>query len=133
MEHILTAINSAQKSVYFLAYSFTSDELAQALIERAQAGVKVEGVFDEDQYHSNEGTELDRLKSAGLDVRLDSNPRLMHHKVIIIDDQVVITGSYNFSYNAEHNNDENTLIIHNQALAGQYLAEFQKIYQLAQR
>ncbi len=103
------------------------------MIERAAAGVKVMGVFDEDQYHSNAGTEFDRLTSAGLDVRLDGNPRLMHHKVIIIDGKLVITGSYNFSYNAEHNNDENTLIIHNQNLAGQYLAEFQKIYAQAQR
>jgi phosphatidylserine/phosphatidylglycerophosphate/cardiolipin synthase-like enzyme len=73
------------------------------------------------------------LKNAGLDVRLDGNPRLMHHKLIIIDGKVVVTGSYNFSYNAEQNNDENTLIIHNQELAGEYLAEFQRIYSQAQR
>lgn len=133
LEHILAAIHAAQESIDFMAYSFTSDELAQAMLERAQAGVKVEGVFDEDQYHSNEGTEFDRLKNAGLDVRLDGNPRLMHHKVIIIDGKVVIAGSYNFSGNAEHNNDENSLIIHNEALTAQYLAEFQKIYQTAQR
>jgi len=131
LAHILAAIDEAKESIYFLAYSFTSDELAQALLERSQAGVTVEGVFDEDQYHSNEGTEFDRLKNAGLDVRLDGNPRLMHHKVIIIDGQVLITGSYNFSNNAEHNNDENTLIIHNHDIAAKYLAEFQQIYNSA--
>lgn len=133
LEHILSAVNAAHKSIYFLAYSFTSDELGQALIERTQAGVEVKGVFDEDQYHSNEGTEYDQLRNAGIEVRLDGNPRLMHHKVIIIDGQVVITGSYNFSYNAEHSNDENTLIIHNQDIAARYLAEFQQIYEQAQR
>ncbi|HSB65677.1 MAG TPA: phospholipase D-like domain-containing protein [Anaerolineales bacterium] len=133
LDHILAVIHGAQENISFLAYSFTSDELAQALIERAQAGVAVQGVFDEDQYHSNEGTEFDRLKSAGVDVRLDGNPRLMHHKVILIDGQVVITGSYNFSNNAEHSNDENTLIIHNQDIASQYLAEFQQIFSEAQR
>lgn len=133
LEHIISAVNAAQESICFLAYSFTSDDLSQALIERAQAGVSVQGVFDEDQYQSNTGTEYDRLKNASLDVRLDGNPRLMHHKVIVIDGQVVITGSYNFSNNAEHVNDENTLIIHNQDIASQYLAEFQEIYSLAQR
>ncbi len=128
LEHILTAINAAQESIVFMAYSFTSDELALAMIERADAGVTVSGVFDEDQYHSNTGTEYDRLLSAGTDVRLDGNPYLMHHKVIIIDGKVVITGSYNFSNNAEHHNDENTLIIHNQDIAALYLAEFQHIY-----
>jgi phosphatidylserine/phosphatidylglycerophosphate/cardiolipin synthase-like enzyme len=133
LEHILTAVNSARESIYFLAYSFTSDELSQALIEQSQAGVTVAGVFDEDQYLFNTGTEFDNLLNAGVDVRLDGNPRLMHHKIIIIDQQVVITGSYNFSNNAEHNNDENTLIIHNQDITAQYLAEFQQVYENGQR
>ena len=133
LEHILSAVNAAQERIDFLAYSFTSDELAAAMIERAHAGVTVRGVFDKDQYHSNSGTEFDNLTNAGLDVWLDGNPRLMHHKVIIIDGQVVITGSYNFSNNAEHYNDENTLIIHDQTIAAQYLAEFQQIYELAKR
>jgi phosphatidylserine/phosphatidylglycerophosphate/cardiolipin synthase-like enzyme len=133
LEHILDAVNSAQKSIDFMAYSFTSDDLAQALIERANAGVTVQGIFDKDQYHSNEGTEFDTLRNAGIDVWLDGNPRLMHHKVIIIDQQVVITGSYNFSNNAEHYNDENTLIIHNRDIAAQYMIEFQQNYDLSQR
>jgi phosphatidylserine/phosphatidylglycerophosphate/cardiolipin synthase-like enzyme len=133
LEHILEAVNNAKVNISFMAYSFTSDELGQALIERAADGVKVEGVVDENQYHSNEGSEYDRLKSAGIDVRLDGNPHLMHHKVLIIDGQIVITGSYNFSNNAEHNNDENTLIIHNHDLASQYLAQFDQIYNQVQR
>ncbi len=133
LEHILSAVNSAQESVDFLAYSFTSDELAQALIERSNAGVTVRGVFDKDQYHSNSGTEYETLHTAGLDVWLDANPRLMHHKVIIIDGKVVITGSYNFSNNAEQYNDENTLIIHDPKIAADYQSEFQHIYELSQR
>ena len=133
LEHILSAVNAAQESVYFLAYSFTSDDLRQALLRLAQAGVTVAGVFDHDQHLFNTGTEYENLLDAGIDVRLDGNPRLMHHKVIIIDQQVVITGSYNFSNNAEHNNDENTLIIHNQDIAAQYLAEFQQVFQNGQR
>ena len=133
LKHILSAVSAARQSIDFLAYSFTSDELGQALIERARAGITVHGVFDTDQYHSNAGTQFDVLKKAGIDVGLDGNPHLMHHKVIIIDGQVVITGSYNFSNNAEHNNDENTLIIHNQDIAAQYQTEFQKVYTEAKR
>jgi phosphatidylserine/phosphatidylglycerophosphate/cardiolipin synthase-like enzyme len=131
LEHILNAISQAHESIYFLAYSFTSDALSQALIDKAKAGVTVRGIFDKDQYRSNSGTEYDNLRNAGIAVYLDANPQLMHHKVIIIDQQVVITGSYNFSNNAEHNNDENTLIIHNQDIAAQFLAEFQLIYEQA--
>jgi len=133
LEHILTAVNAAQESIDFMAYSFTTDELAKAMIERSKAGVRVRGVFDKDQYHSNAGTEFDTLHNMGIEVWLDGNPRLMHHKVIIIDQKVVIMGSYNFSNNAEHNNDENTLIIHNQDIAAQYMREFQQIYDLSKR
>ncbi len=51
------------------------------------------GVFEESQYLSNTGTEYDNLLAAGLDVRLDGNDRNMHHKVFIIDGEIVITGS----------------------------------------
>jgi phosphatidylserine/phosphatidylglycerophosphate/cardiolipin synthase-like enzyme len=54
-------------------------------------------------------------------------------KVIIIDGEIVITGSYNFSNNAEYNNDENTLIIHNRDIATQFLDNFQRIYDMSQR
>jgi phosphatidylserine/phosphatidylglycerophosphate/cardiolipin synthase-like enzyme len=133
LSHLVELVGSAQESIYFLAYSFTSDELAQAMIARAEDGVSVSGVFEEAQYRSNTGTEYDNLRTAGLDVRLDGNSHDMHHKVIIIDEQIVITGSYNFSANAEERNDENLLIIYNPQIAAQYLQEFTRVYNMAQK
>jgi phosphatidylserine/phosphatidylglycerophosphate/cardiolipin synthase-like enzyme len=124
---IVDLIQEAQQSVYFMAYSFTSDEIASALISKASQGVAVAGVFEETQYYSNIGTEFDRLLDAGLDVHLDGNLRNMHHKVIIIDEQIVITGSYNFSASAEESNDENTLIIHSSEIGKAYTAEFGRV------
>jgi len=124
---IVELIEGAKESVSFLAFSFTSDEIANAIIARADAGVTVSGVFEESQYFSNTGTEYDHLADAGLNVRLDGNPRNMHHKIIIIDESIVILGSYNFSRSAEERNDENTLIIHNADLAAQYLGEFERV------
>jgi len=124
---IIDLIESADKSIYFLAFSFTSDPIAAALIEKAAQGVVVSGIFEESQYHSNRGGEYDNLRSAGLDVRLDGNSKNMHHKVFIIDEQIVITGSYNFSRSAEERNDENTLIIYNAEVAELFLTEFDRI------
>jgi len=64
-------------------------------------------------------------------VRLDGNPRNMHHKVILIDDNIVIFGSYNFTANAEMKNDENLLVIHNAEIANQFLEEFKRIFDAA--
>jgi phosphatidylserine/phosphatidylglycerophosphate/cardiolipin synthase-like enzyme len=55
----------------------------------------------------------------------------MHHKVIILDDSTVITGSYNFSRNAEERNDENTLVIHSPEMARLYLEEFERVFEQA--
>jgi phosphatidylserine/phosphatidylglycerophosphate/cardiolipin synthase-like enzyme len=131
LNHLLDLVEGAQQSVYFMAYSFTSDALAEALLARAAAGVEVMGVFEADQYSANIGTEFDRLLAGGLPVRLDGNPDHMHHKVLIIDERIIITGSYNFTANAEKRNDENLLMIDDPALAHLYLAEFQRVFDLA--
>lgn len=132
-ERLVALIRGAEQSVNFLAYSFTSDEIAAALLERAQAGVAVAGVLDESQARANTGTEFENLRAQGLDVYLDGNPENMHHKVILIDEKVVVTGSYNFSASAEERNDENTLILYNPQIAGLYLAEFEAVLAEAQR
>jgi phosphatidylserine/phosphatidylglycerophosphate/cardiolipin synthase-like enzyme len=126
-------ISGARQNIYFLAFSFTLEDLADAILERAAAGVEVKGVMDESQVRSNVNTQYDILRRAGLDVRLDANPDKMHHKVFIIDNQIVVTGSYNFSNSAETRNDENTLILYNQEVAEKYLEEFQTLFQAAER
>jgi phosphatidylserine/phosphatidylglycerophosphate/cardiolipin synthase-like enzyme len=125
---LLALIQDAQESIYFMASSFTANDLGDAISQRAADGLTVAGVMDDDQINSNQGSEYDQFMQAGLDVRRDGNPGLMHHKVIIIDRSIVITGSYNFSASAETSNDENVLIIHNVEVAAQYLAEFQRVY-----
>jgi phosphatidylserine/phosphatidylglycerophosphate/cardiolipin synthase-like enzyme len=124
-------IGNAQESIDFLAYAFTSDDLAEAMIERAKDGVIVSGVIETSQCTASRGCEYDRMKSSGVRVRLDGNPNEMHHKVIVIDHQVVVTGSYNFSASAETRNDENTLILDDADIAAQYLVEFTKIFDQA--
>jgi phosphatidylserine/phosphatidylglycerophosphate/cardiolipin synthase-like enzyme len=128
-QQIIRLIQGAKQNISFLAFSFTSDEIADALLERASVGVTVRGVFDQSQVESNIGGEYQRILSKGVDVRILGGKSLLHDKVIIIDNQIVITGSYNFSKNAEINNDENVLIIHNSQLSQQYTDRFLLIYQ----
>ncbi len=127
LANILETVDGAQQEICLLAFSFTSDALGDLLLKKAEAGVRVQGVFDEGQARSNRGSEYGRLRAAGLNVRLDGNPGLMHHKVIVIDGETVITGSYNFSASAEKRNDENLLILHHPALAAAYQAECEQL------
>lgn len=57
----------------------------------------------------------------------------MHHKVFIIDEEIVIFGSYNFSASAEKKNDENVMVIFDQDFAAQFMAEFWRVYDKAKR
>lgn len=124
---LVRLVQSARQSVVFAAFSFTSDPLADAMLARAAEGVSIAGVFEAEQYYSNQGTEFDRLQTAGLDIVLDNNPNRMHHKFIVVDGQTVVTGSYNFSRSAEERNDENVLVIYSPEIAAQYLVEFERL------
>lgn len=130
--NLLDLIYNADESIDFLALSFTSDPLAEAIRARAEAGVTVRGVMDDSSIDSNVGNEYEAFRQAGLDVRRDGNTHgLLHHKVIIIDGQIVILGSYNFTNSAETRNDENLVVIYDAYIASQYLAEFQRDFSQA--
>jgi phosphatidylserine/phosphatidylglycerophosphate/cardiolipin synthase-like enzyme len=86
--------------------------------------VDVSGVFE--TFGSNSpNSELSKLWCAGLPVRQDGNSSFLHHKVIIVDDSIVITGSMNFSANADESNEENVIILDNAEIAALYLREFE--------
>jgi phospholipase D len=117
-DHVLPILRAANRSVKFFIFSFTDDEIGDALVERAAAGVNVSGVFDRQQ--ESKYSEYTGLRLAGLDVR--------HDKVFIVDDEIVVTGSYNPTGNGNERNDENVLIIHDASIARQYVTEFERVY-----
>jgi len=123
---IIARLKKAQKTIDFMAFSFTDDDIGDAVMSRAAAGVKVRGVF-ENTGSNTQFSEFGRMKGAGLDVIQDGNPYLMHHKVFIVDGQTVILGSFNFSQNAEEENDENLLIVDDATLAQAFTAEFERV------
>jgi len=125
-------VNNAKQSIHFMAFSFTADEIGEAVRNRAQEGVVVAGVMEDEQVNSNLGTEFDPFRQAELDVLRDGNDGQMHHKVMIIDENTVILGSYNFTQSAETKNDETLIVIYNEEIAAQFMAEFERVYSQAQ-
>ncbi|GIK63073.1 MAG: hypothetical protein BroJett018_08670 [Chloroflexota bacterium] len=124
-QRLVDLVNNATSSVRVMAFSFTIDELANAMISRQNAGVDVMALFE--ARGSLQGA-MRPLACAGVPVKQDGNPQTLHHKVIIIDNQIVVTGSFNFSKNAIEQNSENMLIIYDAQLAQQYTAQFDKLY-----
>jgi phosphatidylserine/phosphatidylglycerophosphate/cardiolipin synthase-like enzyme len=121
---VVAELGRARREVLVLAYSFTSRPIAQALAAAAGRGVRVAVVLD----HSNEKeahTELPYLLESGLSVLIDPHHAIAHNKVILIDGHTVLTGSFNFTNQAEHENAENLLVLRGQHdLARRYRADF---------
>ncbi len=128
---ILALIASARRSIDFLAFAFTDDRIAEALIRRAGEGVRIRGVCDERQNSAQKSSVCAKLRDAGIDVRLDGNRFTMHDKVMIIDAADTLTGSYNFTLQADEENSENALIVHNADFAARFEAEFRTIFDAA--
>ena len=130
---IIELLRGARQSIYFMAYSFTADDFGMVLRQKDQQGLTIAGVMEQDQVKSNQGGEFPYFQKNRMSVYLDGNPSLMHHKVFIIDKSIVITGSYNFSASAETTNDENVVIFFDPRIAAQYLAEYQRVEDQAQK
>ena len=124
-DSLIQLTSLANESIRFMAFSFTQDELGEMMRRRAAEGVVVEGIF-ETRGSETRYSEMPAMYCAGIPVRQDGNPGTFHHKVIIIDDFVVITGSMNFSDNAADSNDENVFAIAEPGIGRLYLEEFNR-------
>jgi phosphatidylserine/phosphatidylglycerophosphate/cardiolipin synthase-like enzyme len=121
---IVAQIETARREVLIQAYSFTSPQIAQALVQAKQRGVAVTVILDKSQ-RSERYSGADFLVHGGVPVRIDAAHAIAHNKVILVDGETVITGSFNFTKAAQQKNAENLLVIHDQALAGEYRRNWQ--------
>ena len=129
--HILETIENVDNTLEFGLLSFTRDDLGQAVIDKdIEFGVTVRGIIEQE---NGTGSEFATLAAASVDVRSHTGvTHTFHHKYLIVDansisaDPIVLTGSHNWSNNAENNSDENTIIIHDAISANIYLQEFEK-------
>lgn len=126
-EAVVRELGRARRSIKFMTFSLTDQGIGDVMRFKAQAGVSVTGVFDR-WLAAGAASLYPVFRQAKMKVFLDGNEALMHHKVIVIDQSTVITGSYNYSENAEVNNNEAFFIFRgNRALATAYGEEFGRL------
>lgn len=128
---IIDAIDAAEKQVLVQAYLLTSKKIAAALIAAHQRGVDVQVLADAGQHARTESSKLPELAAAGIVVRLETNYQNAHNKVIVIDaatpDAMLITGSFNFTWTAQHKNAENVLVARkNPSLVSRYMVNWKR-------
>jgi phosphatidylserine/phosphatidylglycerophosphate/cardiolipin synthase-like enzyme len=128
MDKIVQEANKARRSIRFMIFTFTDVDLGKQLIAQAKLGVQVQGVVEVRGASQGQLPVLFCARQPLIDVKTDGNPATMHHKVLIIDAETVVTGSYNFTRSADTINDDALLVIRSPALAAQYLEEFNRIF-----
>ncbi len=126
-QRVVAAIQGADESIDAAIYSFTSREIAGALIAAKARGVRVRVVADYLQSRG-ESSVLDELTRAGLKVRVYPRATTMHNKFAVIDNSLVITGSFNWTKSAAHYNRENFIILFGRGLAEEYENEFFRLW-----
>lgn len=127
-EKVASLLGNASVSVYIMVFSFTSEKIADAMLFRRD--VEIRGVFDSSQAGSGY-SQYKRLLGFGVPVRKDRGKGKLHHKVFIIDNETVITGSYNPTASGSGENDENILILHDRGIASRYAEEFFRLWEEA--
>jgi phosphatidylserine/phosphatidylglycerophosphate/cardiolipin synthase-like enzyme len=120
---VVKELGAARTTILVQAYSFTSVPIAKALIDAHKRGVDVQVVLDKSQ-RTEKYSSADFLHNMGIGVRIDAKHAIAHNKVMVIDGQVIITGSFNFTKAAEENNAENLLVIRSADLAAKYAANW---------
>jgi phosphatidylserine/phosphatidylglycerophosphate/cardiolipin synthase-like enzyme len=124
-ENIVEQINAAKSEILVQAYSFTSAPIAKALTGAYKRGIKVQVILDKSQ-KSERYTSATFISNAGIPTYIDDKHAIAHNKIMIIDRETVITGSFNFTKAAEEKNAENLLILKSKELAKVYMDNWYK-------
>jgi len=126
LNKINNILKNANQSIYFMLFTMTDKRITNTLLIKHYTNTTIKGIFEKSlitrysSYH--------KLQHHNLSIKKDSNSGKLHHKVFIIDNKTVITGSMNPSHNADHNNEENLLIIKNKDIAKEYLKEYKRLF-----
>jgi len=125
---ILMNLKNATSSVKIAVAWFTNPRIFNLIEELSIKGVKIQLIIaDEKINYTVSNKYLENLLKNGIEIRITNNSKLMHHKFCIIDDRVLISGSYNWTVNAEINNHENIILTTQMELIGKFIYEYSNL------
>jgi len=124
---IIKNINQAESFINIAMYIFTDREIALPLVKARERGVKVRVYLDKDQV-DYKYSQSRFLVQKGIKTRISTNNYIMHNKFAIIDNRILLTGSYNWTFSANNRNDENLMVIDDPEIIALYQNQFEKLW-----
>jgi phosphatidylserine/phosphatidylglycerophosphate/cardiolipin synthase-like enzyme len=119
-EAIVKELDKAKSTILVQAYSFTSAPITKPLLNAHKRAVRIEVILDKTQ-RTQKYSSATFLSNQGIPIKIDAQHAIAHNMVMIIDGEIVITGSFNFTKAAEENNAENFLVIRDKKLTERYI------------
>jgi phosphatidylserine/phosphatidylglycerophosphate/cardiolipin synthase-like enzyme len=130
-ERLVTLINGAHRTLDVAIYEFNLRNVAEAMARAADRGVRVRMVTDSDTIADRDGATqaaLDVVRTAGIPIVPDGRRGLMHNKFIVVDGELVETGSANYTDREAYRNNNNAIVVQSRSLAENYSTEFEKMF-----
>ena len=128
VNHIVELIKSSVNQLDVCVFTISDDRITKALIDANNDGVTVRIITDRDKI-SDEGSDVKELFYNGIGVKADEDRNHMHHKFLIVDQKMVLTGSYNWTRSAANYNQENIISIEDEYVASKFLNEFNRLWE----
>lgn len=125
---LIKHLTSAKNKMIICVFALTNNNMADAIRQAKANGVDIRLIFD-DEMMRMPGSDVKALHDEGYPVRVDLDPKAhMHNKFVVIDDRIVITGSYNWTKQATNKNNENVAIFEDKDIAEMYTKEFNRLW-----
>ena len=120
-------LRAARTTLYLCVFTITDDRISREILQCHQRGVAVKLISDNEKA-VDPGSDIKSLAQAGLSVRIDTTVNHMHHKFAIIDEEILLTGSYNWTRSAANYNHENILVTNAVAVVRRYCDCFENLW-----
>lgn len=124
---ILHQIGLAKHSLDICVFTISDDFIADALVQAFRRKLKIRIITDNDKA-ADKGSDIRRFHEEGLAVKVDDTRHHMHHKFMVVDEKIALTGSYNWTRSAAKFNHENLLLTRDQSVVKAFMKEFQDLW-----
>jgi len=124
---IISKLKQAKKEVKVCVFTITDNQIGSLLRDMHFNGIDVK-IISDNQKKDDRGSDIYYLKEKGLNIRIDETEAHMHHKFAIIDNTILINGSYNWTVSAAEKNQENIIVTDNRDFVKAFLKEFDKLW-----
>jgi phosphatidylserine/phosphatidylglycerophosphate/cardiolipin synthase-like enzyme len=128
LETILAQLGQARKTADICVFTITDDRIARAVLAAHQRRVTIRIITDNDKQY-DEGSDIERLKHAGIALKVDETEHHMHHKFAVLDGATLLNGSYNWTRSAAAFNEENLIVTREPALVATFSRHFAEMWQ----